>query len=113
MTKQALIERMKFLAEEMQELTEEFDPKSPEPVFVDDPLVTIEGGNGGGGYPKFSTVTDPQAVDPLQKRWLGISTQLAKKITNPHVNRGDINAIFNGIGKLGELYIEKFKSDDV
>jgi hypothetical protein len=103
-----MIDEMKGLSLQMQNLTGEFNT-NPGEVFVEDPSLTIlaDPPGGGGGYPKFS------ADDPLQKRWLAISTQLAKMIANPHLTQNEIKTVFNGIGMLGVLYIEKFKLDNV
>ena len=108
MTKQQLIDEMKRLSLEMQNLTGEFN-MNPGELFVEEPSLTIQADppGGGGGYPKFAN------VDPLQKRWLAISTQLTKMIANPHLTQEDIKTVFNGMGMLGALYIEKFKSDNV
>lgn len=110
MTQQEMIDEMKRLAFDMQNLTEEFN-LNPVEIFVDEPTLAIQADppGGGGGYPKFSN----EENGDLQRRWLGISTQLAKMITNPHLNQSDIKTVFNGIGMLGVLYIEKFKSDNV
>ena len=114
MTKQKMIDEMKRLALEMQKLTAKFD-LNPEKDFSKDPTVMIDDPSPrGGGYPKFpgkaAAIADPAAAADLQRRWLGISTQLVKMIANPHISRDDINAVFNGIGMLGGLYVEKYKS---
>ncbi|MGH7599641.1 MAG: hypothetical protein ACREOI_25070 [bacterium] len=105
MTRQEISDEMKRLAGEMQRLTKKFDLK-PEKEFKRDPTIMIDlpSGERGGGYPKFSGDED------LQRRWSAIATQLVKMIANPHISRDDINAVFNGIGMLGGLYVEKFKS---
>jgi len=114
MTRQQVIDAMRARAQDMQNLTVEFN-LTPERLFDKlDTAVMIDPPPGSGGYPKFpakgSDLIDLAAANDLQRRWLAISTQLAKKITNPHVSLDDINAIFNGIGMLGGLYAEKFKS---
>jgi hypothetical protein len=105
MTQQQMKDRMKFLANEMQIVAAGFGPTPPN-EFTTEPELMIDlpnGGGGGGGYPKFIG-NDAN----LQKRWLAIATQLVKLIANPHISKDDINAVFNGIGMLGELYVEKF-----
>jgi len=117
MTKEEMIQEMKRLAQLMQDLTKLFDVKRDsdfsrdEDITIDDPP---SGSPRGGGYPKYpnkaAAATDPAAAADLQRRWLAISTQLVKMIANPHISRDDINAVFKGIGMLGGLYVEKFKS---
>jgi hypothetical protein len=105
MSQQQMKDRMEFLANEMQKVAAGFGPTPPN-QFSTDPELMIDlpnGNGGGGGYPKFVANNES-----LQKRWLAISTQLVTKIANPHISKDDINAVFNGIGMLGELYVEKF-----
>ena len=101
---------MKLKANAMEKLVDKFD-LHPKDDFIVDPTIDIY--ERGGGYPKFPKKpidpADPVAAD-LQRRWLAITTQLVKVITNPHIGRDDIKAVFNGIGMLGGLYAEKFKS---
>lgn len=117
MTKEQMIQEMKRLAQEMQNLTKLFDVKRDQDFSQDEDLTIDDPPPRGGGYPKFpnkaAAATDPATANDLQRRWLAISTQLVKMIANPHISRDDIKAVFKGIGMLGGLYVEKFKSDDV
>jgi len=104
-TQQDIIDDMKLKADKMEALVDEFD-LYPTDYFDSVDVLKVAIDERGGGYPKF--FGDPDPTD-LQKRWLAITTQLAKYITNPHIGRDDMKAVFYGFGKLGVLYAEKFK----
>ena len=74
------------------------------------------------GCPKFAeidpldentTISDTPVLEKnttLHDVWHQITTQLVEKITNPHLDKNGVEAVFREFGVLAELYIRKFRS---